>query len=185
MRDEDAGCFFAHPYSPLFHGGEHGVAGLGAVAVGEATDGYVFGYPEAHALGGVEYAHGRIIVHGEEGIGGILLSQQLWGNQLSVGSVVADAYKALVSLQSVFGDGVAVAVVPVFGNLHGHQRAVVGNAAATGLYEVRDGVERTRVVVHHHSTAFHARANAVVKHKWHAVVQQILEMLVAYGILGL
>lgn len=52
---ESCGSGLSYLVSPLFHGGELGVAAYGTYVVGKSTDGDIFRHAVAHALAGIEH----------------------------------------------------------------------------------------------------------------------------------
>ena len=185
MTDKDVGSLFAYTLSALFHSGEHGVAGYGALTIGESADGDVVGHLEPHSLCGIHNTYGSIVVDGEEGVRTVFALQQFGGDYLGIGAVVAEAHQCVVGLNTVALQCIHIPVVAVFGNLECHWRAIECNALASGLNEMGDGVVCALIVVHHHAVGIHTCADAVVEHQWHSALQQLVEVVILGSILGL
>ena len=175
----------ANLVSVLLHGGEGGVAGHGALAVGESADGYVAGHAQPHALGGVHYADGGVVVYCEECVGTVVGSEHFRRYALGVFAVVALHADASVGVKPVLAQGVVPSVVAVLGYLHLHGGAVECYPPTAGLYQVFHCAVGSHVVVDGHSAGVHARADAVVEHERHAVVHEFLEVVVAVSVLCL
>ena len=82
-------------------------------------------------------------------------------------------------------DGIMITVVSVFGNLQVHRRTIEGYLLAARINEMGHGGEGTHVVIHHHSGAVHPRTDSIDKDERHAIVHQLLEMVILLGILRL
>ena len=81
--------------------------------------------------------------------------------------------------------GIFVAVVAVLAYLHVQRRAEEGHTPAPPPYEIAHRPVAALVVVDHHAAAVDAGAYSVVEHKGHAVVDEILEVVIFLGVLGL
>ena len=57
--------------------------------------------------------------------------------------------------------------------------------AATSLYEMAHGVERSLIVIDDDAATVHTGADAVIEHQGDAVVDELLEMVVVHRVLGL
>ena len=111
--DEDVHRLFAHHVAALFDGGQHGVAGYCALAVGESADGNVVRHVESHALGCIENADGRVVVDGKEGVGTVFAAQHMGRQLFGIGTVVAGVLQRVVVFQPMPDDGIVVSVEPV------------------------------------------------------------------------
>ena len=185
LINKDVGGLLAHTLAALLHGGEHGVAGDGPLAVGESADTHVVGHTVAHALHCLQDSDGRVVVDGEEAVGTRFHVHDGWRYHLGVVAVVADAHVLLAHLQSVFYQCVVVAVEAVFGNLHRHGRVVAHDVAASRLDEMLHGRESAHVVVNNHARRVHTCANAVVEHEGYTGLHEFLEVVVLLRVLGL
>ena len=143
------------------------------------------GHVEPHALGCVEHAYGRVVVYAEEAVGAVFACEYARGGALGIVAVVAYLHQALVELEAVVHQGVFVAVVAVLAYLHVQWRPEEGHALAAPLDEVAHSAVAALIVVDHHAAAVDAGAYAVVEHKGHAVVDEILEVIIFLGVLGL
>ena len=116
---QDVGSFFAHLHTSLFNGGQHGVASHSTLSVGKPTDGDIVGHSEPHTLGSVQNANSRIVVDSKEAIGDIITLQQFRSDGLSIRTIVADAGNALLDFQTMFQEGILIAIETVLGNFDG------------------------------------------------------------------
>ena len=57
--------------------------------------------------------------------------------------------------------------------------------AATSLYEMAHGIESSLIVIDDDAATVHTGADAVIEHQGHAVVDELLEMLIVHRVLGL
>lgn len=183
--DEHIGSLAAHFHATLLHCGELWVAGHGTVAVGETAYLQVAGHVEPHAFGCVEHAYGRVVVDAEEAVGPVFASEQARGGALGLVAVVAYLHQALVEIEATVHQGIFVAVVAVLAYLHVQRRAEEGHTPAPPPYEIVHRPVAALVVVDHHAAAVDAGAYSVVEHKGHAVVDEILEVVIFLGVLGL
>ena len=71
MTDEDVGSFLANTLAALLDCGEHGIAGNGALTIGESAYRDVIWHLESQALGGIHDTYGSVVVDGEERIGAV------------------------------------------------------------------------------------------------------------------
>ena len=183
--DEDVGSLLAHTGAPLLDGGEHGVAGDGTLAVGEAADADVLRHSQAHSFHGVEDADGCVVVDGEERVRIVVAVEHIRCDELGILTVVTIACELLVEGQAMFQQGILIAVETVFRDFQVHLRAIVGNASAARLDEIADGVEGSHIVVDDDAAGIDACANAVVEHERHTSIDESLEVLVALCVLSL
>ena len=164
MTDKDVGGLFAHTLASLLHSGEHGVAGYGALTIGESADGDVVRHLEAHALGGIHNAYGSVVVDGKESIRVIIFFQQFGGYYLCVRAIVAEECQLFVKFNPMTLKGVLISVEPVLGYFKSHWRTEESNTLATGFDEMAYSIICSLIVVHHHSVGIHTSANTVIKH---------------------
>ena len=169
----------------MFNGGQHGVASHSTLSVGKPTDGDIVGHSETHTLGSVQNANSRIVVDSKEAIGDIITLQQFRSNGLSIRTIVADAGNALVKFQTMFQEGILVAIETVLRNLQSRSRTIEGYALATRLNEMGHCIEGAHIVVHHYPTRIHARTYSIIEDQGDTRLHQTLEMIVPMGILRL
>ena len=81
--------------------------------------------------------------------------------------------------------GVFIAIEAVLANLHIGRSAEEGHTLAARLDEMRNCLERALVVVDHHAAGIDAHANAIVEHERHTILEQIDEVPILLGVLGL
>ena len=169
----------------MFNGGQHGVASHSTLSVGKSTDGDIVGHSETHTLGSVQNANGCIVVNSEETIRHMLALQQFRSDGLSIRTIVADAGNALVKLQTMFQEGILIAIETVLRNLQSGRRTIEGNALTTRLNEMGHRIEGSHIVVHHYPTGIHARTYSIIEDQGDTRLHQTLEMVVTMGILRL
>ena len=113
MTYQDVGSLFADLHATLLDGGQHRVAGNGAVTVGETAYRHVVRDFQPHALGSVHDADGRVVVDGKEAVRAVVALQHFRRYGLSIGTVVADACQRLVKCQPMLQQGILIAVKAV------------------------------------------------------------------------
>ena len=169
----------------LLDGGQHGVAGHGTLTVGEATDADILRHTEPSTLHGIEDADGRIVVDSKETIRPMLQSQDLRRQCLGIGTIVADTDNLVIHLQTVFQQGVLIAVETVFRDLELHGRAIESDALTTRFDQITDSVIGPHVVVDHYTAGVHTCTDAIVEHQRDASIDELLIVLVVTRVLGL
>ena len=185
MTDKDVGGLFAHTLASLLHSGEHGVAGYGALTIGESADRYVVRHLEAHALGGIHNAYGSVVVDGKESIRVIIFFQQFGGYCFCVRTIVAEEPQLFVKFNPMTLKGVLISVEPVLGYFKSHWRTEESNTLATGFDEMAYSIICSLIVIHHHSVGIHTSANTVIKHQWNTILQKLVEVVILGCILCL
>ena len=78
-----------------------------------------------------------------------------------------------------------IAIITVFRNLKLHGRAIESNLSASRINEIVHRCIGSHVIIYHDPTAIDTCADAVIEHQWHAMVNQMLEMIVLNGVLSL
>jgi len=88
-------------------------------------------------------------------------------------------------LDTVFQEGILIAVKTVLGNLQGHGGAIEGNSVTAGLYQMGHRIIGTHIIIYHHAAGIDSRADAVIEHQGDSSVDKSLEVVVLMGVLRL
>ena len=100
------------------------------------------------------------------------------GYHFRIGTVVTDEDPLVLRVESLLQQSVTVTVETVLRNLQRHRGAVGGNAPASDVDEMGDGMESAHIVIDHHTAGIDTRGNAVIEHQGYSVVEQPLKVYI-------
>ena len=111
--------------------------------------------------------------------------QDFWRQCLSILAIVTDPDYRLVDSQPMFQQSILIAVETILGNFQLQRSPIEGNALASRLNQMSNGVIGPHIVIDHHATCIYSRTDTVVEHQGDTRIYQFLIVVIALRVLCL